>query len=115
MRIDDAIVRWCGAEVEVSIGDARVGALDVEDSARYEAVLRQADCGIETSGMVLIDAAGHPGAHVKLYLPDPQLVVPVNTVDPAVPLFPAHDRAGGLTLAKHKSEHAMIESATLSW
>lgn len=62
MRIDDAIVRWCGAEVEVSIGDARVGALDVEDSARYAAVLRQADCGIETSGMVLIDAAGHPGA-----------------------------------------------------
>jgi hypothetical protein len=115
MLVDDAIVLLADDEVEVSIGDTRVGALCGADRSRYGPVLRQAGCSVQSSGIVLIDAEGHPGSHVKLYLPDPDMLLPANALDPAVPLFPAHDRAGGLTLAKRKPEHALIERATTSW
>lgn len=115
MRVDDAIVRLAGDEVEVSIGSTRVGALGAADTSRYAPVLELVGCSIESSGIVVIDAEGHPGSHVKLYLPDPDLLLPANALDPTVPLFPAHDRAGSVTLAKRKSDHALINSATCSW
>lgn len=115
MRVDDVVVRLAHDEVEVSIGDTRVGALTVADRSRYVPVLQEADCSIESSGIVLIDAAGHPGPHVKLYLPEPEMLLPANALDPDVRLFPAHDRAGGFTLAKRKPDYALIETATASW
>jgi hypothetical protein len=115
MRVDDAIVLLTDDEVEVSIGDTRVGTLCLADTSRYELVLRQAGRAVQSSGIVLIDAVGHPGSHVKLYPAGPDMLLPANALDPAVPLFPAHDRAGGLTLTKRKLEHALIERATTSW
>lgn len=115
MRVDDAVVRLAHDTIEVRIGKTRVGVLHAADGRRYTPALRRAGCPVESSGIVLIDAEGHPGAHVKLYLPDPDMLVPANMLDPAIPLFPAHDRAGGLTLAKRKSDHALIEAATAAW
>ncbi|MGW4393810.1 DUF2510 domain-containing protein [Amycolatopsis nivea] len=115
LRIDDAIVEASGTEVRVAIGNTRVGRLTDADAATYSPVLRWADCPIESSGIVLIDAQRHPGAHLKLYLPGPDMLVPANALDPAVAIFPAWDRAGGLTLGKRKSDHALIEAATASW
>jgi hypothetical protein len=115
MRVDDAVVRLIADAIEVQIGKTRVGLLGAADGLRYTPALRQAGCPVESSGIVLIDAEGHPGTQLKLYLPDPDMFVPANTLDLAVPLFPAHDRAGGLTLARRKSDHGLIEAATASW
>jgi hypothetical protein len=115
LRVDDAIIQPLGADVQVSIGSTRVGVLSAPDASTYRSVLEWARHPIESSGIVLIDAEGHPGAHFKLYLPDPDMLVPVNDLNPAVAVFPAWDRAGGLTLARLKAEHALVESATERW
>jgi hypothetical protein len=115
MRVDDAIVQLTGPVVQVCIGDTRVGSLAPADTSRYAPVLTWARYPIESSGIVLIDAEGHPGAHLKLYLPDPDMLVPANELNPEVAVFPAWDRAGGLTLAKLKAEHSLVEAATASW
>jgi len=115
LRVDDVLVRLAGDEVEVTIGTTRVGALGAADSARYAPVLARVGCAVESSGIVLIDIEGHPGAHAKLYLPDADMLVPANAIDPTVPLFFALDRAGGVTLAMHKHDHRLIADATASW
>jgi hypothetical protein len=115
LRVDDAIVQLVGADVQVSIGRTRVGVLSAEDTSTYRSVLGWARHPIESSGIVLIDAVGHPGAHFKLYLPDPDMLVPANDLNPAVAVFPAWDRAGGLTLARLKTEHALVDFATERW
>ena len=115
LRVDDAIVQLIGAEVQVSIGSTRIGRLAATDTSTYAAVLEWARYPIESSGIVLIDAEGHPGAHLKLYLPSPDMLVPANNLNPAVAVFPAWDRAGGLTLARLKAEHSLVEAATARW
>jgi hypothetical protein len=115
LRVDDAVVTLARGEVQVFIGSARVGVLEAADTATYTLVLGWARYPIESSGIVIIDADGHPGQHLKLYLPSPDLLVPVNALDPAVAFIPALDRAGGLTLAKRKAEHALVDTATVTW
>jgi hypothetical protein len=115
MRVDDALVRLVHDEVQVSIGSTLVGVLEDTDTSTYTPVLEWAHHPIESSGIVIIDAEGHPGSHFKLYLPDPDMLVPANALNPAVAVFPAWDRAGGLTLAQRKAEHALIDAATASW
>ncbi len=115
LRVDDAIVQLVGNDIQVSIGSTRVGTLGATDTATYQHVLAWARHPIESSGIVLIDAEGHPGAHLKLYLPSPDMLVPANDLNPTIALFPAWDRAGGLTLARLKAEHALVDSATARW
>jgi hypothetical protein len=115
LRVDDAVVTLARGEVQVLIGDTRVGVLEAADTAAYTPVLGWARHPIESSGIVIIDADGHPGQHLKLYLTSPDMLVPANALDPAVAVFPAWDRAGGLTLAKRKADHALTDAATASW
>jgi hypothetical protein len=115
MRVDDAIVRLARGEVEVSIGNTVVGTLHEDDKSAYEAALESARRPVESSGIVVIEAEGHPGTHFKLYLPESDMLVPVNTLDPAIAMFLAWDRAGGLTLAKVRAEHALIDATTSRW
>ncbi|TDP97941.1 hypothetical protein EV186_103921 [Labedaea rhizosphaerae] len=114
LRLDDVVVNLGHAEVEVRIGETRVGSLWEVDMSRYAPVLRTAGRPVESSGIIIIDADGHPGSHVKLYLPDPDMLVPANSLDPTVLFLPAHDRAGGITLARRKADHELIEAATAS-
>ncbi|WP_410630974.1 DUF2510 domain-containing protein [Amycolatopsis sp. cmx-4-83] len=115
LRVDDAIVHLVGTEVQVSVGSTRVGTLSAMDTATYCSVLKWAGHPIESSGIILIDADGHPGVHLKLYLPSPDMLVPANDLDTTIAVFPAEDRAGGLTLARVKAEHALVDSATERW
>ncbi|MEV5837149.1 hypothetical protein [Nocardia sp. NPDC052112] len=88
LRVDDVLVWLADGDVEVTIGTTRVGVLGAVDCGRFAPVLAQVGCAVESSGIVLIDAEGHPGAHVKLHLPDDaDMLVPANTIDPTVPLF----------------------------
>jgi hypothetical protein len=43
------------------------------------------------------------------------MLVPANDLNPAIAVFPAWDRAGGLTLARLKAEHTLVDSATAHW
>ncbi|WP_433678275.1 hypothetical protein [Nocardia sp. CA-119907] len=116
LRLDDVIVSLAGNQIEVTVGTTRVGLLSAADSARYAPVLARVGCAVESSGIVLIDAEGHPGGHVKLYLPDDaDMLVPANVIDPTVPLFFALDRAGGVTLAERRHDHRLIAEATAPW
>ncbi|HEY2059753.1 MAG TPA: DUF2510 domain-containing protein, partial [Amycolatopsis sp.] len=115
LRVDDAVVQLVGTQVLAKIGDTRVGTLTDADTAAYSPVLRWANCPVESSGIVLIDAQGHAGSHLKLYLPSPDMLVPANALDPAVAILPAWDRAGGLSLAKRKADYALIEAAAARW
>lgn len=116
MRFDDAVLTLSGSQVNVTIGGSTVGWLNAGDSARYARPLSAIGRPVESSGIVLIDAEGHPGEHIKLYLPDEAaLLVPLNEPDPSVRTFFAHDRAGSITLAHRKAEHQLAEAATAYW
>lgn len=43
------------------------------------------------------------------------MLVRANELNPDVAVFPAWERAGGLTLAKLNAEHSLVEAATASW
>lgn len=111
--MDDAIVRLADDKVEVSIGNTRVGELGADDASRYAPVLELA--GRPPARVEWDRPYRRPCSHVKLYLPSPEMLLPANVFDPSVPRFPAHDRAGGATLARRKSDHTLIETATASW
>lgn len=115
LQLDDIVLRLVGRGVSVIVEGVEVGTLTGQDVLAYLPVLRWAQYPIEVSGSVLIDADGHPGSFLKLYLPSPELLVPVNRLDPTVALFPAWDRAGGLTLANGKPAHQLVDAATESW
>ncbi len=114
LRCDDIMLVAEGTATTVIIDGKRVGVVDAPYGAAYAPVLAEVGA-VQVSGSILINAEGHPGNHLKLFTPAAHLLISANTPDPAVPIFFAHARAGGVTLAHRKTDHALIEAATSSW
>lgn len=115
LRCDTVVMSRTGTGVAVSVNGVRVGELAADTAHQYAPILDWVKQPVSTAGVILIDAEGHPGNHLKLFAPEPALLVPANTPADGVPVWAALDRAGGITLARKKTDRDLIDSATPEW
>lgn len=115
VRCDPVVLSRTAVGVAVSVDGIRVGQLHADTASQYAPILDWVGQPVATAGVILIDAEGHPGNHLKLFAPQPALLVPANSPLPGITLWPALDRAGGITLARKKADRDLLDAATHGW